>query len=756
MDYQFFIRKIDAYDGTEEFLREIDEPIGFDGFSIKMQRSNYHGISAEFSEKVLEFYGKAIDIIKDAFDEGLDSELQFIIKKSCGDNGNYDELYRGVLDLSTYEYKQGDYCSVRCKVGEIGQRTTFNSRVETNVLLSSGQTIDGKDLAIGSDKTYSNYEREIKIPGMGLPMESRGKMSVVDKLKVAKESPFFKDQSFPENRHHLYIGFSDSEISELGAIKNEFTTQKKPIYIADKKGKFTIEYNLNFHLVWDRKFYRTNYIVCLRKNDELIVEQNSYSYAPNDNNERFVNKDKKIEIDLEQGDKLYFYIRYWFCIEENYPTGAGGGVSLQEVPVYVRKKEISDNNQVSYFKVFRKDMETSVYGKIAFVHEVLNGVCDITSGLTVRSDWYSRKDSAINPLKDVNRYFGSGSLKTLTTGARLRRGRMTGSNNITPLKFCFKDLIQNLNAIDNVGWGFSLEMENGSPKLFIRVEPMAWFYKKDLELLVVDNVQNISRKVDVKRVYNRAEIGYEKYAELNKGRFIDAIHTKREYSNGLKAVKRTYKKLSKFIADGYLIEEARRKALDPSHKDESKDEDVFILEVGGSVWLDGFIEYFVVQGLDVKPIFKNRILSPETVFNPRLTPRRNAEKHKQSLFYSLRNNEFRFISGTGNYFVVGKGMKHEPDDLFVNYYLEEHTELTSWGANGVYEYLGLGVGFGFYNPFLRAEILKFEYPLKWTDYKRIKDNPYGYILVNGEKCFIWSVDYVLDSGLCKFELIPSF
>ncbi len=748
MDYQFFIRKIDAYDGTEEFLREVDEPIGFDSFSIKMQRSNYHGVSAEFSEKVLEFYGEAIDIIEEAFNEGLDSELQFIIKRSCGESGGYDELYRGVLDLATYEHKQGDYCSVRCKVGEIGQRTTFNNRVDTNVFLNSGQTIDGKDLAIGSDNNYANYEREIEIPGMGLPMESRGKMGVVDKLKVAKEYSFAVNENFPDYYHKLYLGFNETEISELGAIKSEFTTSKKPVYVADKSGRFTIEYDLYFHLVWDRKFYRTNYTVVLRKNDDIIVEQSSYSATTNSNNERLINKDKtgdnKIEVDLNEGDKLYLYIRYYFGIDSS------GGYS--EYFVYVREKE--DN--VSYFKVFREDLEVSVYSKVAFVHEVLNGVCDITSGLTVRSDWYSREDSVINPLNDIIRHFGRGSLKTLTTGARLKRGRMTGSDGIVPLRFCFKDLMQNLNAIDNVGWGFSLEMENGTPKLFIRVEPMEWFYNKDLELLVIDDVQEISRKVDVKRVYNGAEIGYEKYAELNKGRFIDAIHTKREYNNGLKAVKRTYKKLSKFIADGYLIEEARRKALDPSHKDESKDEDVFVLEVVGRLWLDNFIDYFVAQGLEVRPTFEGRILSPETVFNPRLTPRRNAEKHKQNLFYSLNNNDFRFISGTGNYFVVGKGMVHEPNNISLNYYLDEHTEVTYWGASGVYEYLGLDVAFGFYNPFLRAEILKFEYPLKWTDYKKIKDNPYGYILVNGEKCFIHSVDYSLNSGLCKFELIPSF
>lgn len=120
---------------------EINEPIGFDDFKMTMKRGDYHGMSVEVSEMTLEFYGTAADMIKAAYQTDLDTELTY---KITMDN---DVMFTGVIDLTTYEEQYSEYYSVSCKVGEVGVKTTFNNRSETEIDLNGTKTVDGLALA---------------------------------------------------------------------------------------------------------------------------------------------------------------------------------------------------------------------------------------------------------------------------------------------------------------------------------------------------------------------------------------------------------------------------------------------------------------------------------------------------------------------------------------------------------------------------------------------------------------------------------
>ena len=91
----------------------IEEPIGFDSLKTTIKRHEYHGMSAEVSLGDLEFYGKAANIIKDAYNTDLDTELTYQVKTDKG-----EELYSGVIDLATYSEVNKSYFSVSCKVGD--------------------------------------------------------------------------------------------------------------------------------------------------------------------------------------------------------------------------------------------------------------------------------------------------------------------------------------------------------------------------------------------------------------------------------------------------------------------------------------------------------------------------------------------------------------------------------------------------------------------------------------------------------------
>ena len=100
----------------------IDEPIGFDNMKTTFKRGDYHGMSVEVSVGELEFYGNALQIIDNAYQTDLDTMLEYKVQ------ADGEELYVGALDLSTYNERIAEYRSISCKVGEIGEKTSFNSR----------------------------------------------------------------------------------------------------------------------------------------------------------------------------------------------------------------------------------------------------------------------------------------------------------------------------------------------------------------------------------------------------------------------------------------------------------------------------------------------------------------------------------------------------------------------------------------------------------------------------------------------------
>ena len=124
----------------------IDEPIGFDGLKTKISRGNYHGISAEVSTGKLEFYDNAgrnaASIIRDAYNTDIDTEITYTVADDSG-----ELLYSGVIDLSTYSETNANATKVSVNVGEVGIKTTFNNRTDTEVDLNRATTIDGVALA---------------------------------------------------------------------------------------------------------------------------------------------------------------------------------------------------------------------------------------------------------------------------------------------------------------------------------------------------------------------------------------------------------------------------------------------------------------------------------------------------------------------------------------------------------------------------------------------------------------------------------
>jgi hypothetical protein len=367
---------------------------------------------------------------------------------------------------------------------------------------------------------------------------------------------------------------------------------------------------------------------------------------------------------------------------------------------------------------------------VSLVHESFSRLGEIISGLTVKSDWYGRSDSNKNAIETIA---GGGALKAVLNGFELRKAIFPDQEKPKKIELSFKELYEAMNAIDNVGWGFS--EENGS--IYLRVERWKWFYKDDV-IMIISSPNNVKRTIQSNKIYTRLKTGYSKYLDEQEINAIDTFHTEREYSTGLKAADNVLEKVCKFIADPYAIEVTRRHQFDKDTSNWKYDEDIFVVAL--DLYRD---EYRQQMSINIGIDESEGIISPQTMYNTRISPERNAIRWAERFFEvnSLKNS-LKFMSGTGN--VSAKGSVSDSGEN--TYYLQD-----SASNNPVSENQGIPEKM----PLLKPEILSFEYPMTFKQYAAVLRNPHGKIVVDGEACYIQKITPSLMKGIADFELIPA-
>lgn len=400
------------------------------------------------------------------------------------------------------------------------------------------------------------------------------------------------------------------------------------------------------------------------------------------------------------------------------------------------------------FKITYKSEADRSTQNVAFVHESFSCLSELISGLTVKSEWYGRDNSNVNKLPGFTPppgigyppdgwplVEGGGALKGILNGYELRKATLP-SGVMPELQLSFKDLFDAMNAIDNIGWGFSEENE----RLYVRVERWKWFYQEEV-LLEITAPDNVTRKLDAAALYTRLKTGYSKYMDGDEINAIDTFHTEREYTTGIKAVDKLLEKVCKFIADPYAIELTRRKQFDKKNTENWKyDEDVFVVALQRAETVPNTI-YVDFAMLNTG----NTVISPSTMYNVRISPARNARRWAERFFEANSLlQKLEFTAGTGNVEARGNPFIFSPE--VVPHYLEDIAGDVVCVENGDIQRIA---------PLLKPEKLSFKYPVTVEDYLRIMANPYGQIIVDGEVCYINKITANLLEGVADFELIPA-
>ncbi len=687
---------------------EINEPIGFDKLKMQMKRHDYHGMSAEVSEQTLEFYGNAINMIVSSYEDNIDTELVYSVH--YGD----EEVYRGVLDLSTFEELQGEYHSVSCKVGEIGPKTTFNNRTRIEVAINGDKGIYGNNIIAPKIQTTSIEPIPIIYSNI---WKSNNILLYGEKKPVHNFQPIFKTVLNEFGEHKL--GDKDELIQPSGLI---------PIFATeDGYSPYDVELTMTIDIrELDNKIdYLTLWMTSGNKQvSEVIATDIQYSGYQSNVSLKLTGCTSDLKINFSGRG-----------IDEDTGQDEYGNPIYTTASTYIRIDILAGATIKVRYTSEKKDID--VQPKCIFVNDVLDCVSQKISGIRVVSDWYKIDLS--------NNIYGGGGLRAITNGYCLRNadGYLMFSR---PMKMSFKDAIEALSAIDCIGYGF--EQQDG--KTVVRVERWQYFYKDEI-VMQITNPNEIKRTTSTDYMCSNFEIGYQKYVSVDEINAIDSVHSEYSFVSNLKAVENTIEAKSKWIADQYAIELTRRQAEDPTSADWKYDENIFILEVWRcrTTMSSPFTNIVVAGGEEIDGMLVDKIL------NPSLSVRRNAERWADYLFFANKTTSISFTSGTGNYNAAyknnsrsGIAILYRPTDTNGDVIYEtssNKTELAKIKENDIISQK---------QRLFKAETIEFTYPLTIAEYKAIKANPYGLIQVNGILGWIKEFSYTFITGEANFVLIP--
>lgn len=722
----------------------IDEPIGFDKFKTKMKRGKYHGMSIEASVGELEFYGKGAEMIVEAYNKNVDSEMNYRVQL------NGEDIYLAMCDLSTIKMHSGEYCSVSCSMGDIGVKTAFNNNSDVEINLNATKDIDGVELA-------TNYPfPTMTLPRRTITYTNRMQQNGTEVIEGTENNGITYKDDVPVC--FLNLRFNGTNICEFESFEPNLYCAGKNVYGKEFEGDTNFDLNgyveplFRKPIDFDSKYGKdSKYSIKISAKVRIQTQQPFFTNM-NDNaritftpfitesnclyNSLFnIGEEKTVTIlksEIESSNAFAGYIDVTLNIK-----GELKNLDYDEVYVGIRiKHDNADNsNSKKYYNnevdlcvtlyensyvemTMDSKIQTSSEAKMIFVGDALQKCVDILSSqkLTLKSEYYGSPYA----IKNEQTAIGGGWAKMLTNGYFIR--------NIENKEFIvsFKDFIESLSMQDCVGWAF--EGDN-----VVRVEPWKYFYNNDI-ILNINNPKEKNISIDNDYVCSVLNIGYKKYEDNEDIKAMDSIHGERIYTSNTKAISKEIKAQSIFIADNYAIELTRRAKFTTDKEDEYKyDENIFVISVDADSE-----EPIATVDFDASTRENMR----QDTYNVKLSPAQCALRWLDFLFAVNGQNIFRFTSGKLN--TDAKALPRVAETLLesktpTNDFRENSNLLIEWAT-----------------PLLKAEMLKITYPLTFAEYHKIVSNPYGIVVVDGDEYWIKEFEYSLAEGECSFSLTPKF
>lgn len=734
---------------------EIPNPIGWADAVFKFRRDkDLHGVFFDYSIP-LKFVGMGFAMIKEAYDtDGVEAYLRLLIEVQCSTGADFEEFYTGKLNFTKIAFSEGDFCMVEMVIEDDSCLSMFNNRQDQEVELSSLVTLDGQTM-----EAYEWINKEITLPSKTILKTDKwfyGSTDTGETENATRDSAGIGAQTFEP---YMWVKPPDT-FNELGGINEDFVAGDTdtvsdipavwitqaipgvpvPVWNFRIKGKANISItgfldNVTLDTCGGTdKFKDVTVTLLLYRLRPADLSNATHTVGTTTFSGCHASLNELVEFDFDgpfpstilTGDLIHLFWK----IEV---SGTYSKIVPLSDSLITINFTLADTIE-SFFEVTLETNYSDTPAKVSMVNETLSRITESITNkcLRVKSDYFGRPDS--EPYESADD--GCGALEALTSGLLIRR------NETATHKLSFKKAFEGLNAIHNIGVGIEADSDRtGYDRL--RIEQSSYFYD-DTVIMSCDKVAEIKRTAITDEHYSVFEFGYQKWeAEAYNG--LDEFNTSRKYRTSLTAIRNTLTKISSLIASGYAIEVTRQQFANTT-KDWRYDNDDFIICLTRSGY-----QVIVEQGNITDPA---NMIDPDTVYNFRISPNRNALRWLTKVLASYVDpaisGSLLFMSGTGN--TAAEGLLEDGCVLESGVLSEQEIDLNmdtlATPQDGA--------------PIYKLESWEFEYPLSFTEWQAIRANPLGIIQVRyGQMadffdCYIREIEYKPNEGKATFILLPKY
>lgn len=610
----------------------IEEPIGWADDDKEYSRNkDYHGIMAKFSNS-LKFVGKGaemIGFIDDVY--GINAEIRLTKFEKHPHTDVWTTVYAGYLDLSTRE-DEDSKLSVKFNSGGLEQ--ALKSRESEDVEIDRLTTIDGDPLPELKTET-------VKLEGRRIFLKSEWDSDTVNTwtmLGVRSDAGNTRRLTSAYPLKMITQSHEQAHASLQGSEGNENVGSAGMMFFALADRTRTLDISIS-EMSFIPVFTHNNwqwavFSICLtvyKDGDNFNVKEKHFIFNVNDSqifgiNNTTVNvPDYRRSITLLEGESL--------GVDVFIQADLAGGAN--------RRFYVTVTDMKGKMKIEEDSFYEESTAKFVLAHELADRLVSINTNKT--GAMYSEFLSA-----------GDGALTGNTHGFWVRNfeklpipteGPPKVENLFKPMTTSFKDFMTTYSAVWNLGMG----IETVGRKERVRLEPLAYFYNFNVTIRLPNQAKNIKRSCASEYYYSSLELGYEHGGKYDEAMGLDEYNAKSTFTTIINRLKNTYTQVSKYRADSYGKEFARRKPkLLFSTQDTSYDETIFIMDLKKNPGEDFYRERKWQDDFTNAP---KGIFSPETATNLRFSPVNMLVRHAWVISSGLLKyptDYIRYGSSTAN------------------------------------------------------------------------------------------------------------
>lgn len=704
----------------------ISEPIGWKEIKVILDRDAEYFNLVELFEVSLTFYGDngehdgGFNFIESVLREyGINETISLRIQVSDSGIG-YDLLCEYILNLESY--KKLDDRQSTCGLLRDTSWSRFTNREDTPVDIQSTESLSGESVQPAEPTTLRLTSQKLRQQYLANLDQTAGFPGLAG-IQILSPSG-------------NYVQF-DWNIEEISEIREKFTlpiidnpSVPANIFEMEYAGHVRVQATIDIESIGtlDGTTNPSEYL-------ELYIQFNNQTPIAFDKEDitgtPFFYPVTRYTIDeefdfLEPGGKITIYGNW-----SSLPPNQGFYVMYQQFD-NINNVQVLNNITVTFDSVY-PETETDTF----FIHDLGDAILKRIADKPIYSDFLGAEFTRARQYNEM----GCGANHVAAKGLHLR------GYSLEDKKFfeSFKAYWSGINPVFNLA--FFDDVVEGEE--VYRIEPKSYMLNESPSIYL-DWVNNIESSFDKNVIFKEINVGYNKW-QSEEIRGLDDPQTKSVFTTIFEFIGTKLNILSTYIAASLAIEVTRRKAIEKS-ADYKFDNDTFLIAVNPSPDGSPSSPEIFIPELEENFSFTDNLLHSETRYNLFLTPIRNLLRWANYINGALQkylNSAYKFASGEGNYdftseYDCANGLKKDCEGTIC--------DTVSEGGDVDLSIVGDDLGYLF-----TPELLEFEHPLSWEDYKIIRTNKNHAIAVSNtdvehDICFIKRLEYDLHLSKAKFTV----